>query len=209
MDLSNKSMALLLVAAIVISLGGTMISLNRLNEAGVTGLVGGSVNLTISSNASCTVSNNVSFGTAGQPGTAVNLSTERDNTGAGFSNCVTANCTGIEINNTGNVNLLVNFTSNVNATGLIVQQTGLDPTDFQYIVTNGTDSGGEPGCGGGSAQNWTWYNVSNSATPSNICSNLTFGDANDIVTMEFNVTLETDVISGTKTALLTINCGQN
>jgi hypothetical protein len=206
MDMSNKSLALLLVAAIVISLGGTMISLNRLNEAGFTGLVGGSVNLTISSNASCTVTNNVSFGTAGQPGSAVNLSTERDNTPNNFNNCLTGNCEGIEINNTGNVNLRVNFTSNVNATGLLVQQTGLDPTDFIYTVINGTDSGGEPGC---ILNSWNWTNVTNSATPSNICSNLTFDNNNDIVTMEFNVTIESDILAGTKQALLTINCGQN
>src|SRR4030066_277530 len=67
MDLSNKSLALLLVAAIIISLGGTMISLNKLNEMGVTGLVPGQVTLAITSNMSCNVDSNVSFGSGGQP----------------------------------------------------------------------------------------------------------------------------------------------
>ena len=61
MDMSNKSLALLLVAAIVISLGGTMISLNRINEMGITGMAAGNVSVTISTNMSCDVDSNISF----------------------------------------------------------------------------------------------------------------------------------------------------
>ncbi len=56
MDISNKSLALILVAAIVVSLGGTLVSMNRLNQfsmpmSGVTGFASydtGEANLTIS-----------------------------------------------------------------------------------------------------------------------------------------------------------------
>ncbi|MBN1792648.1 hypothetical protein JW826_03105, partial [Candidatus Woesearchaeota archaeon] len=61
MDLSNKSLSLLLVAAIVISLAGTITTLNRIN-GGVTGLAAGNVTLTIGSTEACEVETNVSFG---------------------------------------------------------------------------------------------------------------------------------------------------
>lgn len=222
---SNKNLALLLIVAVVLSLGGTLISLNKIGQlqelkklplpVKQTGLAtyGGKVELQISSNASCTVSNNVSFGASGQPATTTTISTQKDNTAALFSNCLTANCTGIEINNTGNVNLLVNFTSNVNATGLIVQQSGLGPEDFQFKIKNGTDNAGadpglEPGCINVALADWTNVPGPNGDATA-ICANLTSADANDIVTVEFNVTLESDVIAGTKQALLTVNCVQN
>ncbi|MBN2459022.1 hypothetical protein JXB28_01955 [Candidatus Woesearchaeota archaeon] len=218
---SNKNLALLLIVAVVISLGGTLMSLNKIGQieelrklplpvrqTGMAAYVG-NVSLTITSNASCVVSNNVSFGTAGQPSDSVNISTNADNTGEGFSDCTLANCTGIEINNNGNVNLLVNFTSNVNATGLLVSQSDLTDNDFMYKVKNGTDAAARPGCIEYDLPEWSSINNSESGEASYICGNLTSGDTADTVTMEFNVTLEPDVVAGTKTAILTINCIQN
>ncbi len=51
-EISNKTLAMLLVAAIVVSLGGTLVSLNRLGEVGVSGYAtqqSGLANLTIES----------------------------------------------------------------------------------------------------------------------------------------------------------------
>ncbi|MBN2459021.1 hypothetical protein JXB28_01950 [Candidatus Woesearchaeota archaeon] len=207
MDMSNKSLALLLVAAIVISLGGTMISLSRLNEAGFTGYAaGGNVSLTVSSNASCVVSNNVSFGTGGQPPITINLSTEDDHSAYGFNNCESGDCTGINIENNGNVNLLVNFSSNFNATELLVQQSGLTQNDFMFKIKNGTNVPDRQGCIGAELTDWSNVNKTDIMT---VCDNLTSGDTADTVTIEFNVTLEPDIVAGTKTAILTINCGQN
>ena len=59
-EISNKTLAMLLVAAIVVSLGGTLVSLNKLsrfNTAGITGLASasGEANLTISETVSITL----------------------------------------------------------------------------------------------------------------------------------------------------------
>ena len=65
MDLSNKTLAWILVIAIIISLGGTIMSFNKIgaiSRYGLVGLVPGQVVLTISSNISCTISSNISFG---------------------------------------------------------------------------------------------------------------------------------------------------
>lgn len=74
MDISNKSLSLILVAAIVVSLGGTVVSMNRLNSlSGVTGYATatdtatGETNLTIQSDVSITIThpssgNRVDFG---------------------------------------------------------------------------------------------------------------------------------------------------
>ncbi|MBN2142835.1 hypothetical protein JW711_05905, partial [Candidatus Woesearchaeota archaeon] len=63
MDLSNKSLALLLVGAIIVSLGGTVIVLNDVGS-GATGFAtdSGVVNLSIGDFAACEVQTNVSFG---------------------------------------------------------------------------------------------------------------------------------------------------
>ncbi|RME31128.1 hypothetical protein D6789_03725 [Candidatus Woesearchaeota archaeon] len=83
MDLSNKSLALILVAAIVVSLGGTLVSMNRLNKLQApifTGFATGSdtatglTNLTIESNLAITINhpssaNRIDFGAGYVDGT--------------------------------------------------------------------------------------------------------------------------------------------
>jgi len=223
---SNKNLALLLIVAVVISLGGTLMSLNKVNQlqelkelpmpGKQTGMVayGGKVNLDISPSSGCVVTNNVSFGAAGQPTSAVNISTERNNGGEGFGDCTSgaSGCSGIEINNTGSVNLLVNFSSDVNATGFLITQTGLGSEDFMVKSRNGTGTNPteRPGCINANVTSWSNVNRTTGGTPTtNICTNLTSVNSNDMVSLEFNVTLEPDVTAGTKTALLTINCVQN
>ncbi|MBN2053112.1 hypothetical protein JW756_06415, partial [Candidatus Woesearchaeota archaeon] len=90
MDMSNKSLALLLVAAIVISLGGAIITLNELNERGATGMVdySGTVQAIISTNVSCNIDSNITFGSAGKPTSTYVLSSNKDNSAdSNFSDC--------------------------------------------------------------------------------------------------------------------------
>ena len=208
MDLSNKSLALLLVAAIIISLGGTMISLNKLNEMGVTGLVPGQVTLAITSNMSCNVDTNVSFGSAGQPASKITLSTNKDNTGNNFSDCSSpsALCKGIQINNTGNVNIKVNFSSNVDGASLLGGSHIAG--DFNYTAINGTAETvpTESGCVGTGTAMTGWAAVP--TTNTSICTNLSYTDTNDMVSLEFNVSIDQNTPPGTKTATIAINCAQ-
>jgi len=206
MELSNKSLALLLVAAIVISLGGTLISLNRLNQEGFTGLAAGTVVLNVSENMSCTIASNVSFGTSvGQILNTVNLSTNVTNTN-GFNDCLTnVACMGMMINNSGNVNVNVTFSSDKNGTTLLGGP-GASNDDFQYSVVNGSNNGALlPGCIAGLKTAWTYANETTTA----ICTNLTAPTTNEVMTIEYNVTIDKDTPATLKTATITITCARN
>ena len=212
MDLSNKSLALLLVAAIVISFAGTLISLDRLDK-GVTGLATsgtGIVNFTVTEYAACAVDTNVSFGASGAPSAESTISTDTTNVqnGLTFNDCSTGlTCSGLTINNTGNTNLSIQYNSSVNATGFIGSQTGLDYTDFLYYTRNGTYTGAATGCAiignqTGNVTNEGWINLCNRLNPA------AFNSGATAQTMEFNITLEPDVTQGEKTSTITFNCGQ-
>ena len=228
---SNKSLAVLIIAAVVISLGGTIINLNKLNQfyslknqessnKEFTGLATGTgyVNLSITSSARCGVDTNVSFGSSGQPSVTYSLTSDKDNSlTTTFQNCTDAastnNCKGIQINNTGNVNLNLTFTSNVDATSLLGSQTGLSSADFRYWIINGsTTTNASQGCRNftnGTTQLTAGTQINMPTYEQQICNNLTFTDGNDVMHLEFNVTLQPDILPTTKTATLTFNCQQN
>jgi hypothetical protein len=210
---SNKTLALFIIVTVIVSLGGTLLSLNKLQELSqlkryvvstkeVTGLASGQVELTLSSNMSCNVDSNVTFGSAGQPSGTITISTNSTNAGSNFTNCVaSAACQGLQINNTGNVNILVAFNSSVDGSGLVAGAA----SDFAYTVYNGTTASLEQGCQAGLPAGWGNVPTANTT----ICANLTWDDTNDMMTMEFNVTIGTSTPPGTKTAILTISCAQN
>lgn len=131
-DISNKTLALLMVAAIVVSLGGLFISLDRLGRLEgslpLTGYVPnnftfGKANVTIASTAAMALRRNdtINFGTCTQPGTGyvvVSSNGSGENGGSG-GNCTRAegDFTGdnITIQNTGNVYLNVTVKTNETA----------------------------------------------------------------------------------------------
>jgi hypothetical protein len=210
---SNKNLALLLVITIVISLGGTLISLNKINQYEITGLATGMVNVSISSAAACNIDTNVSFG-SGSPTSTLILSTWNDTGGTvmGFNNCSdstpSACFKGMQINNTGNTYIMVNFSSNVNASGLLGDSSNF--SSFLYNISNGTHKGNQaPGCNGGSATLGTGWTYINSSNTSIVCSNLSYINGGDIVSIGFNITVnETTPKTGMRNATITINCGQ-
>jgi hypothetical protein len=208
MDLSNKSLALLLVAAIVISLGGTLISLNQLSQEEISGLAtaSGKVNISVTTNASCTIDSNVSFGSAGQVLTPTVLSTNSSNSGSGYADCTTNSaCSGMTINNTGNVNVNVTFYSGSGGATFL----GTADSDFTYNTYNGTgiNSSGYPDPGCKTITPGTWSTVPTAETK--ICDNLTAADAADMMVIEYNITLYPTTPPGIKTATITVNCAMN
>ncbi len=214
MDITNKSLAFFLVAAIIVGLGGTIITLNQINPDGTTGLVTGTgrVNLSISSNANCRVDTNVSLGSGSQPSSTYSLTTDKNNAAIGFQNCLdaaTEGCQGLQVNNTGNVHLNISFTSDVTATTFLGSQTNLDTTDFRYYIINGSATlNTSQGCinitNGTNQIQGTQLNII--TTNSLICANLTYTDGADTLHMEFNITLEPDIAPGTKQAMITVTC---
>ncbi len=207
-EISNKSLAILLVGAIFISLMGTFISLNKLNQLGPLGLRGitgmqvasGQVNVSVTGAASFTTNTNVNFGviTPNASKTWISTNTVNDWAGAGANNCadVNGNCQGIEIENDGNEILNITMRSNQNASTLIG---GTSPV-FSFRVRNGNRSGysSENGCNGTLRNNVTgqWYSITENInyTLCNGSKGEGFGFASgaDKMTIEFNLTIPAD-----------------
>ena len=80
-DINNKTLATLLVVAIIVSIGGTLISLNRLSKFGGIGVTGfatsgtAKVNLSVTSSTGITVTQAIDFG-SGYADTATNCTME-------------------------------------------------------------------------------------------------------------------------------------
>jgi hypothetical protein len=204
---SNRNLALLLVITIVISLGGTIISLNKLNQFGVTGMATGYVNLTLGNSTACNVDTNVTFG-SGNPIATLTLSTTGDSGAAarGFTNCSTSGsgCNrGIQINNTGNTILWVNFSSNKNASLLLGDMSANE--SFVYGIRNGTyNASSNVGCTAGLG---TSGNINYNANVT-VCQNLGYTNTLDIVSIGFNITINESTPKDSKQADIVVSCSQ-
>jgi len=205
MELSNKSLALLLVVAIVISVGGTMVSLSKLNSIRYTGFASssnspqGTANLTINSSLVLTfVVSNVNFGTG-----------YTNDSGAGIEQCVmdtngsanSADCIGFNsgvspfvLRNDGNKNLNVSISANENATTFI---SGTNPVFQFFIEDNETGS-----CTTPNPTVWTDMNT----TSVDMCGTgglLANPSTSDELRIHIKVSVPQDAIPGAKTATLT------
>ena len=132
MDLSNKSLALILVVAIVISLGGTIVSLDRLNKLNPHGFTGfatgnatGTANFSLQTNVVITFVNSlVNFGTGYVNATnnsnycEITTNGTFNGTGAclgGLTNATTP----FYIQNNGNENVNLTLNASANASGFV------------------------------------------------------------------------------------------
>ena len=128
MDISNKTLGLLLVAAIVISIGGTVVSLNKLDGFSTTGYAttnqtNGTVSLTVAEALSIVLDDStINFGTCTLPGGAgITVDSALSSSGANNSACDTSNdwssAPGDVITVENNGNVVANVTINSNVTG--------------------------------------------------------------------------------------------
>ena len=215
---SNKTLALIIVTTMIVSLGGTLMSLNKLQQIEelrkiashpkyTTGYVEyGNVTFTVSSSTACVVNSNVTFGSffAGNITSPITLSTLLDNSALGLvgaTNCGASQC-GMEINNTGSTVLLINITSNANATTLLASTTAIPDGNFTIEALNGSNTGVNPGCV--LSLNNSWYNVTGNMT--GMCAQLGWNPGNDTIHLAFNVTINGTTTPGTKAAKLTVTC---
>ncbi|MFH1649851.1 MAG: hypothetical protein ABIA93_04840 [Candidatus Woesearchaeota archaeon] len=218
MNTTNKTLAIFLVLAIVVSIGGTLLTLNQLQKAtGGTGKVtAGKVDLTVDPQASVITLFNVSFGT-GTISSTTYLTTETDLSALGFTACDSGDtCGGLVLENDGNVNINVTMYSDVTAATFIG---GTSPA-YKYTMANGTNSGAasdaagaEPGCvnstGVAHFMDAVYAAVpQGSGNAELICANFTFADANDVIRVEFNITIPDDAPTGAKTSALTFTVTQ-
>ena len=205
-EISNKTLMAFLIAAIVISIGGTIISLERISRLGAPEVAGyattGTANLTVLGTSAVVVNKNVDFG-SGSPSSDITnqtvITTETNNTG-GFNDCTAGDdCLGLELENTGNVNLNITITA---ASDSDAFWSGTDTQgSFQFFVADGNRSKDETGsCHNASGAIVTevsdWTAISTS--PILMCYNFTYPSATDTLTVEFNLTIPTDEPVGYK-----------
>jgi len=156
MEETNKTLALLLVAAIVVSLGGTIVSLNKLGQIQLGALTGratdtspGYVQLNVTSETTITFTRaTINFGNGYVNSTCNNCTMNTNSTTSGTNYTNTQCCinewknpgsdkeadTGLWIQNQGNTNLTLNLDFDKTAATFIG---GSSPSpEFQWIVIN-------------------------------------------------------------------------
>jgi hypothetical protein len=214
MDLSNKTLAFLLVVAIVISLGGTIISLNKLNQLGVTGQVTNSndtgiVQFSLQSNVMITFAvDTIDFGTGYINATCAgiqycNISTNEtfgwnDTQLCGADQIVT--CLGALVNdspfiirNDGNIDVNLSVNSSKTAATFIA---GTTPV-FKWAFSNNEASS----CTG-TLNDTVWTAVNTSPIQNHVvCDNFNYGDA-DTLRMDIFVSVPEDAPQNAKSATI-------
>ena len=202
MDLSNKTLGLLLVAAIVFSIGGTIISLDRLDQLPreVTRTTGfatlndtGTVILNITDALSITLADStIDFGQC-QVNTTNAFSTVDSNQGAGsLDNDLCSNVGGLPdylvLENDGNINANVTVQSNV--TGSTFFNDG--DSAIWYLTA---DVGGDAGCTNGNLQG-TYTEFSAVDTPLLACDNLSSANAGDQIQLAIQANFTDNATGG-------------
>lgn len=209
MDTSNRTLAYFLIAAIVISLAGTIISLNKLGRVTVTGAITtGNATLVIVTNASikfvtgtdtCTNdASSVNWGSGYTTGTCSMTTITSESLPtlcANFSN--QAGCP-LFIENDGNVNLSVNLNASQNGTDLF----GTTGTLYTYSLRWKVSNNGTSDCQVGLKQNETFIEV-NKTNPQ-ICSDFGYITGDDTLKVDMNVSFGDQATKGAKTSILTV-----
>ncbi|MEM4397282.1 MAG: hypothetical protein QW757_01495 [Candidatus Woesearchaeota archaeon] len=204
-DISNRTLALFLVLSIVVSLGATIYTLNKLNP-GITGKVtqSGKVNLTVQNSISILLLNNlIDFG-VGYVNTSCN---EIHNNGKNFSNLTAgssyidnSDCwvadniyqpTSFIIENNGNVNVSLKV-AGPSPGAFFSGYTGVFEKNLTLIARNN-----EPNSCASGLYSWPTYNWVEFSENKTICNNLKYyPDSEDSIAIDVNVLIPVDLQSG-------------
>jgi hypothetical protein len=207
MDIDNKTLLVFLVAAVVISLAGTIVSLNKLGRLSTvtTGYASGtgtaSINVSTTTSVRFAIST-IDFGTGGVNTTGgynnctmtINDSSAITRVGcSGFNSVNTAGDTFV-IENDGNTDVNLTFNCSTNESAFIGGTASI--RSFQYAVSNNESSS----CKGTlSATGWTNVPITNP----NICTNLTYVDTTDTIRVGIRIVVPYDSIQGERSATFT------
>ncbi|MFC1741514.1 hypothetical protein ACFL3V_03185 [Nanoarchaeota archaeon] len=207
-DLSNKTLAILLGVSILISLGGLVVFLStdhdQLTGAAISPVALARINITARASINWTI-NSVDWGTGYVNDTAqyCMLNTEGENNAANCTNFTTVN-TGLQLENDGNRRVEVNFTSNASAAQFLG---GSSPSFMWKLANNEDNSCGSPGAGNNcvlnvtALQNQTYTEVS--TTSALMCPCFRFGNGNDTINTQLQVTVPSDSYTGVREATIT------
>ncbi|MCX6706860.1 MAG: hypothetical protein NT001_01825 [Candidatus Woesearchaeota archaeon] len=217
---SNNTLAILLLLVVAISLGGTLVSLNRLKglEAAspVTGMAlytaTAGVNITITSTTAINFTTNyVNFGTGTVNGTCgyCNMYTNNHSV-ANFSSCCngfanTASASsGFILENIGNMNVSIGMNSTNNAVTFIGGTTSPGPQFRMKVTENETYSCANVTYGPASGLNATWNNTFGDVptTETEICARLRPDASMDELRIDINMTIPDNSMTGLRTDTL-------
>jgi hypothetical protein len=209
-DITNRTLTFLLLAAIGVSLLGTMSIIMRTSGSDLTGFVtssGGSALTNFSINSSLSiyfVYPIVPFGVGYVNDSHTSCSMGTNNTPPAGPSCVGFNATvhtrNLTIENNGNVraNVSVNFTGNATT---FIGGSVVTPR-FMYLVANN-----ESGSCGAIINASAFKDVSlphdTAAAGARICTNLNFTDASDTLSMALYVTIPKDATPGRHNVTIT------
>lgn len=217
-EISNRTLAILLIGAIVISLGGTLISLNRLGRiktVSFPGITGMAVNQTLG-NVSLEVTDvtwinfsiwQCDFGDGFVTGSAtcgMNSTGWINTTGGGQCSTDFTGCTNaLEIRNIGNHNVTLNITMASGSTTFLGAS-----GRFYWKMVNGTNgtTGTNNGCFGGTAGGaypTEWTEQAGDGNINESCEELTFAGGNNAVHMDIKVVFTQDLAAGFTSNLIT------
>ncbi len=202
MDVTNKTLGLLLIAAIVVSLGGTFVSLNKLDGVSTTGYAtnneSGTVTLSVGAALSIVLPNapeSIPFGEC-IPDVTLDLILDSSLGQAGVNNSV-CSLTGafpdnITLENDGNVDANVTVRADVNGTNLFDA-----PVDNGWIAYKANNVAGDAGCSTGTLQtayrNFTVEDDdpgdATDLDDNPVCDNLTYGNAADRIALSIRIQL--------------------
>jgi hypothetical protein len=217
-EISNKTLAVLLVVAIAISFVGTLVSINQLSSVmrlsgGITGYAtassSGTTNVTIQSSASIRFSrNNLDFGKGAVNSTGGNQLCSLASSSSGGSKDTNTRCinftaagsmNSLQIENDGTVNLTVNLTSDKAAAAFIggpsVQEL------FRFTVTNNESNS----CATPSPSVWSTVNSTGQMAVCASTGGLGFTGSANSLNLDFNLTIPYDSLkAGSTNQVVTI-----
>lgn len=163
-EVSNRTLAITLVIAIVISLTGTIISLNRLAQSRVPGITGFAIDTDVATATVQIVSTaSISFKV-----NMLDFGTGMVNTSGGNTNCslATGKTSGFKDSNSS----CINFSKLGNLTSLVIENDGTD--NMTINLSADKDLNTFVGGGGSGEEQFSW-NITCNESATGCCSNLT------------------------------------
>jgi hypothetical protein len=207
MDISNRTLATFLLLAIVVSLGGTLVSLNKLNSLTGFATTGtGNVSLSVGSTLSITTidSNAINFGSCSPlSGVEGIINSENASTTNTSQICPSFTQNNITVRNDGNTPANVTIRPNKIGGaqgGLFLNSTTLKSALAYKTIKSGRGSYTN-GCVGNIQTNYT--NFTSTTTNLTACSNLTSGATNNTFLTHVQIIVPYDAPGGQSDVILT------
>ncbi len=197
MELSNKTLIYLISIAILITLFGTTLTLQKLQKTqAITGLIGGPVNVTVNASASINLTNAVINWGSGQVAQGFPNATLDTNNNTAYvrqGTWSTSGINGFTLQNVGNVPVNVTINSTTNATAYIG---GTGPAfRFEARIATGNSTACESGLLSGQQD---FNPTGNASTRTRICNVFNFTQNRDHLLIDLNITIPDDAPTGSK-----------